>query len=39
MVVPVGSADQELLTLYKSDTDLRELSRLPVRFVPLTRDG
>ena len=37
MVVPVGSADQELLALYKSDTDLRELSRLPVRFVPLTR--
>jgi protein-L-isoaspartate(D-aspartate) O-methyltransferase len=37
MVVPVGRGDQELLTLYKVDDGLRVASRLPVRFVPLTR--
>jgi protein-L-isoaspartate(D-aspartate) O-methyltransferase len=37
MVVPVGRGDQELLTFYKQDDGLRESSRLPVRFVPLTR--
>jgi protein-L-isoaspartate(D-aspartate) O-methyltransferase len=37
MVVPVGRGDQELLTLYKDDDGLRVASRLPVRFVPLTR--
>ena len=37
MVVPIGRGDQELLTLHKDDDGLRESSRLPVRFVPLTR--
>lgn len=37
MVVPVGRGDQELLTLYKDDDGMRVASRLPVRFVPLTR--
>lgn len=37
IVVPIGRGDQELLTLYKDDVGLREASRLPVRFVPLTR--
>ena len=37
MVVPIGRGDQELHTLYKADDGLRETSRLPVRFVPLTR--
>ena len=37
LVVPVGRGDQELLTLYKGEDGLREISRLPVRFVPLTR--
>ena len=37
MVVPIGRGDQELHTFYKGDDGLRESSRLPVRFVPLTR--
>jgi protein-L-isoaspartate(D-aspartate) O-methyltransferase len=37
LVVPVGRGEQELLTLYKRDNGLQEFSRLPVRFVPLTR--
>jgi protein-L-isoaspartate(D-aspartate) O-methyltransferase len=37
LVVPIGRGDQALLTLYKDDDGLREASRLPVRFVPLTR--
>jgi len=37
MVVPIGLGDQELLTLHKGDDGLRQSSRLPVRFVPLTR--
>ena len=37
IVVPIGRGDQELHTLYKGDDGLRETSRLPVRFVPLTR--
>jgi protein-L-isoaspartate(D-aspartate) O-methyltransferase len=37
MVVPIGRGDQELLTFYKDEDGLREASRLPVRFVPLTR--
>jgi protein-L-isoaspartate(D-aspartate) O-methyltransferase len=37
IVVPIGRGDQELLTLHKDDDGLRQSSRLPVRFVPLTR--
>lgn len=37
LVVPIGRGDQELLTLYKDDDGMRVASRLPVRFVPLTR--
>jgi protein-L-isoaspartate(D-aspartate) O-methyltransferase len=37
LAVPVGRADQELIVFTKTPDGLREQSRLPVRFVPLTR--
>jgi protein-L-isoaspartate(D-aspartate) O-methyltransferase len=37
LVVPVGRGDQELLVLTRTANGVREESRLPVRFVPLTR--
>ncbi|MFN2446462.1 MAG: protein-L-isoaspartate(D-aspartate) O-methyltransferase [Vicinamibacterales bacterium] len=37
LVVPVGTNDQYLLVLTRTVDGLREESRLPVRFVPLTR--
>lgn len=39
LVVPVGTDQQELLVLTKTATGMREESRLPVRFVPLTGKG
>jgi protein-L-isoaspartate(D-aspartate) O-methyltransferase len=37
LVVPVGRGDQDLLVMVRTADGLREESRLPVRFVPLTR--
>jgi protein-L-isoaspartate(D-aspartate) O-methyltransferase len=37
IAVPVGRADQELIVFVKMPDGLQEQSRLPVRFVPLTR--
>jgi protein-L-isoaspartate(D-aspartate) O-methyltransferase len=37
LAVPVGRFDQDLIVWTKTTTGLREQSRLPVRFVPLTR--
>jgi protein-L-isoaspartate(D-aspartate) O-methyltransferase len=37
IAVPVGRADQELIVFTKTPDGLKEQSRLPVRFVPLTR--
>jgi protein-L-isoaspartate(D-aspartate) O-methyltransferase len=37
LAVPVGRGDQELIVFTKTPEGLREHSRLPVRFVPLTR--
>jgi protein-L-isoaspartate(D-aspartate) O-methyltransferase len=37
LVVPVGTGVQQLLVYTRTETGLREESRLPVRFVPLTR--
>jgi protein-L-isoaspartate(D-aspartate) O-methyltransferase len=37
IAVPVGRGDQELFVYTKTTEGLRETSRLPVRFVPLTR--
>ena len=37
LVIPVGRGDQDLIIYTKSADGLREESRLPVRFVPLTR--
>ena len=37
LVVPVGRETQELLVFTRTAAGLREESRLPVRFVPLTR--
>ena len=37
LVVPVGRDTQELLVMTRTADGLREESRLPVRFVPLTR--
>jgi len=37
LVVPVGRGDQDLLVMVRTPDGLREESRLPVRFVPLTR--
>jgi protein-L-isoaspartate(D-aspartate) O-methyltransferase len=37
LVVPVGTVEQYLLVLTRTADGLREESRLPVRFVPLTR--
>jgi protein-L-isoaspartate(D-aspartate) O-methyltransferase len=37
LAVPVGRADQELIVFTKTPDGLKEQSRLPVRFVPLTR--
>ena len=37
LVVPVGRGDQDLLVLTRTTIGLREETRLPVRFVPLTR--
>lgn len=39
LVVPVGTDEQELLVLTKTPGGMREESRLPVRFVPLTGKG
>jgi protein-L-isoaspartate(D-aspartate) O-methyltransferase len=36
LVIPVGSAEQELLVITKSDGGYRRESILPVRFVPMT---
>jgi protein-L-isoaspartate(D-aspartate) O-methyltransferase len=37
LAVPVGRFDQDLIVWTKTPNGLREQSRLPVRFVPLTR--
>ena len=37
LAVPVGRADQDLIVYVKAPEGLKEQSRLPVRFVPLTR--
>jgi protein-L-isoaspartate(D-aspartate) O-methyltransferase len=37
LAVPVGRFDQDLIVFTKTANGLREQSRLPVRFVPLTR--
>jgi protein-L-isoaspartate(D-aspartate) O-methyltransferase len=37
LAVPVGRGDQELIVFTKTPDGLKERSRLPVRFVPLTR--
>ena len=37
LVVPVGTGVQQLLVYTRTEKGLREESRLPVRFVPLTR--
>lgn len=37
IAVPVGRADQDLIVFTKTMDGLQERSRLPVRFVPLTR--
>jgi protein-L-isoaspartate(D-aspartate) O-methyltransferase len=37
LVVPVGTGVQQLLVYTRTEQGLREESRLPVRFVPLTR--
>jgi protein-L-isoaspartate(D-aspartate) O-methyltransferase len=37
IAVPVGRAEQELIVFTKAPDGLKEQSRLPVRFVPLTR--
>ena len=37
LVIPVGRGDQDLIIYTKGSNGLREESRLPVRFVPLTR--
>jgi protein-L-isoaspartate(D-aspartate) O-methyltransferase len=37
LAVPVGRGDQELIVFAKTSEGLQEQSRLPVRFVPLTR--
>jgi protein-L-isoaspartate(D-aspartate) O-methyltransferase len=37
LAVPVGRFDQDLIVWTKTTNGLREQSRLPVRFVPLTR--
>jgi protein-L-isoaspartate(D-aspartate) O-methyltransferase len=37
LVVPVGRGDQDLLVLTRTPDGTHEESRLPVRFVPLTR--
>jgi protein-L-isoaspartate(D-aspartate) O-methyltransferase len=37
LAVPVGRADQDLIVYVKAPDGLKEQSRLPVRFVPLTR--
>jgi protein-L-isoaspartate(D-aspartate) O-methyltransferase len=37
LAVPVGRGDQDLIVYDKAHEGLQEVSRLPVRFVPLTR--
>jgi protein-L-isoaspartate(D-aspartate) O-methyltransferase len=37
LVVPVGRWDQDLLVLERTEVGVREVERLPVRFVPLVR--
>ena len=37
LAIPVGRGDQELIVFRKTPSGLKEQSRLPVRFVPLTR--
>jgi protein-L-isoaspartate(D-aspartate) O-methyltransferase len=37
LAVPVGRSDQDLIVYVKAPEGIREQSRLPVRFVPLTR--
>lgn len=37
LAVPVGRGDQDLIVFTKTPDGLKEQSRLPVRFVPLTR--
>jgi protein-L-isoaspartate(D-aspartate) O-methyltransferase len=37
LAVPIGRGDQELIVFVKTPRGLQEQSRLPVRFVPLTR--
>ena len=39
LVVPVGRWDQDLLVLTRTADGLREESRIPVRFVPFTRNN
>jgi protein-L-isoaspartate(D-aspartate) O-methyltransferase len=37
LAVPVGRVEQDLIVFVKTPEGLKEQSRLPVRFVPLTR--
>jgi protein-L-isoaspartate(D-aspartate) O-methyltransferase len=37
LALPVGRSDQDLIVFVKTPEGLKEVSRLPVRFVPLTR--
>jgi protein-L-isoaspartate(D-aspartate) O-methyltransferase len=37
MIIPVGTGDQELRLVRKTETGVVERSTIPVRFVPLTR--
>lgn len=39
LVVPVGRGDQDLLVMTRTADGLREEGRIPVRFVPLTRQA
>jgi protein-L-isoaspartate(D-aspartate) O-methyltransferase len=39
LVIPVGRWDQDLLVLTRTPSGLREDDRIPVRFVPLTRNN
>ena len=39
MIIPVGTAWQELILLEKKNGEVTETRVLPVRFVPMTGEG
>ena len=39
MIIPVGTTRQGLLVLEKTAEGMREISDLPVRFVPMVKSG